>query len=119
MIEIDSYAEMLQMWKESKPGCWSTVSENPDQTCEEAGDADVMEQVWRTAMPCFSSTESKEPMLGPVTTETIDAEIATRLEGVRARMYDKRATDNPMAWRMRIAWRDPMIGTVMRSDMLK
>ena len=28
--EIDSYAEMLQMWKGSKPGCWSTVSETQD-----------------------------------------------------------------------------------------
>ena len=80
-------------------------------------DAGVMEQVWRYAIPHFSATVEEEPMRGPITGETVDAEIATRLEGARARMYDKRAGDNPMAFRMRIAWRDHMIRKIKRSDL--
>ena len=56
-------------------------------------------------------------MFDPATVGAVDAVIKSRLEDVRARLYDERAANNPMAWKMRIAWRDHMITTVMRSDM--
>ena len=85
--EIGGYAEMLQMWKASRPGGWSMVSGTENRTCEEVGDVDIMEQVWRCAIPPFSEMEEEETVWGPTTVEAVDAVIATRLEGVRAQMY--------------------------------
>jgi hypothetical protein len=81
------------------------------------GDVDIMEQVWRCAIPPFSEKEEKELVWGSTTIEAVDAVIEARMEDVRARMYETRADNNPMAFRMRIAWRDHVIGRIEGSEL--
>jgi hypothetical protein len=77
-----------------------------------------MEEVWRCSMPPFMETGEKEPVwLGGSTTEkAVDAMIMKRLEDASARMYKTRTENNPMAFRMRIAWRDHEHGRIARTD---
>ena len=84
--EISGYAEMLQMWKGSKPGGWSMAGDTKNRTCEEVGDVSIVEQVWKCAMPPFSTMAEEKPVWGSTTVEAVDAVIEARLESVHARM---------------------------------
>ena len=93
------------------------MSGTENRTCEEVGDVDIMEEVWRCAIPPFLEMEEKETVWGSTTEEAVDAVIAKRLEDASARMYEVRADNNPMAFRMRIAWRDHEIGRIVGTEL--